>query len=110
LVLLMIGLLLTLMFGPQFVQARVVRAVGGDLNGEGDPLDSNDYTGGGGGDTDNDIHEFDSGLIDGVGHKLIRSLLIRRGALLMPFFHGSQLHLRIIDSPVLLPTAVEYEK
>ncbi len=76
-----------------------------------DPLDSNDYTGGGdGSDTDNDIHDLYEVPIERDGRDYIRSLFFQRGKLLMPLFHGSVLHFQIIDSKVLSSAAVEYEK
>ncbi len=110
-VLLLVGMLVTMMFGPQFVQARVVRAIGGDLSGEGDPLDSNDYSdAGSGGNSDNDIHELTGVPVERDGRDFIRSLLFKQGRLVLPLFRGSQVYFQILETPWLSSAAVEHEK
>ena len=111
LVLVLVSLLVAVLVAPQFVQARADRQIESGYLGEGDPLDSNDYTdGGSGGGTDNDVHEYTTAPDEDLGQSFIRSLLQRNGKLFVPFFHGASLYVRVIDVPVKQLAAVQYAK
>lgn len=107
--LLFVGLMVVLALAPAWTQARVSPTISGPADGEGDPLDSNDYSSGGGSsDSDNDLHEQAVAPDRDLGDKLIRTLLVRDGVAFLPFFVGPHVNVLIIELPVMQPTAVEY--
>lgn len=105
-----VGLLVALALAPQWTQARVNPAIAGPADGgEGDPLDSNDYSNGGGGSTDNDIHE-QSTVIDSpdLGGRMLWTILRRGDVVFLPFFHGSIMNIQTIELPIRHSAAVEH--
>lgn len=105
-----VGLLVALALAPQWTQARVNPAIAGPADdGEGDPLDSNDYSSGGGGSSDNDIHD-QTAVTDpaDLGGRMIRTVLRFGDVMFVPFFHGSTVSIQVIELPVRHTMAVEH--
>lgn len=104
-----VGLLFALAFAPAWTQARVDRTIAGPVGGdEGDPLDSNDYSSGGSGNTGDDIYEQTIAPDRDLGSRLVSIVVFKDGKVLVPFFSGAILTVRIIELPVLKSAAVEY--
>lgn len=96
---LLIGLLGMLLISPLGVQAKVEIGIGADLGDEGDPLDSNDYSSGGGGTSDNDIHDsYTAPPSDSFLLTIIQALkLDRLGRMALPTIHNGVPMIQVID-------------
>ena len=105
---LLAGFLGVFLLQPLGALARVDVSLGGGLGGEGDPLDSNDYTnGGGGGDTD--VHEDSSAPVEDIFLGIIRTIFVdESGAVLLPFFQGGSPVIQFILIPAIDSAAVTH--
>lgn len=106
-----VGLLVALALAPQWTQARVNETIASPADdGEGDPLDSNDYSSRGDGDTaDNDLHADTSVTETGdLCGRVLLSALRRGNVVFLPFLHGSILNVQVIELPMRHAMAVEH--
>jgi hypothetical protein len=105
---LLAGLLGFCLFDPSAALARVDVTREDDLGGEGDPLDSNDYTGGGGG-SDSDLHEDMTAPVDAVILRIIRTIFVdESGNAFLPFFHNGVPSIQLIMVPTFDSSAVTH--
>ena len=94
----LIGLIGIFLISPLGAQARLDLLLGGDLVDEGDPLDSNDYSTGGGSDTDNDICDtYTAPDVDGFPTVVRIFFGERIGSLVIPVFQSGIPMLQVID-------------
>lgn len=91
------GFLTVFLLGPISAGAKLDVAIDPGAGGEGDPLDSNDYSSGGGSSSDTDIHEDAAAPVEDGLLRIIRTLIVdQTGALIVPFFQGGVPVLQIV--------------
>ena len=105
---LLVGLAGMLFLNPSGAQARKDASQGGGALGEGDPLDSNDYSGGGGGGKDIYPHLSAAGFSEEGGLGIFSALLLdQNGVLVLPFFPGGVPVIQVVI-PAMDPPAVPH--
>ena len=105
---LLVTLLGMLLLSPLGVQAREVVGRDDGSGGEGDPLDSNDFGTGGGGDGggDSDIHDsLSAPPSDGIMRFIMTLLVDENGALVLPFFQNGVPVIQVVTFPEIDLTA-----